>query len=185
MNGLDIVLYIPNPKTQNDDTLAFEKVQSPIVISLLKLYYHKKSKGKFRSFIEVETFTVHGSSPKDRKPNERSLVITSKSWRSGSKRKRPPGFDDMQFVEKFLEEVWNNFKNCRTSQVEDQLSSTEEHESHVKIMKTNLVDACDNFLSNFNLENDQKIESSDDFDKDKLEQMMTQIMRIGEGENRY
>ncbi|XP_057471256.1 uncharacterized protein LOC130760080 [Actinidia eriantha] len=59
-------------------------------------FYHIKSGGRFRSFIEVVTFIIHCTFPKRRTTTKDGNIISEKK---------------RQETEKFLEEAWRNLSN--------------------------------------------------------------------------
>ncbi|KAL6987626.1 hypothetical protein U1Q18_013372 [Sarracenia purpurea var. burkii] len=177
LTGLEIVPYVPNPKRKIDDALALEREQSPLVISLLKYFHHKKSERTFRSFIEVEAFIIDASFPKEKKHKETAI----EPWKTGSSeqasfgRKRTPSSNDRQMVEEFLKEAWNNLINSST-QIEDAGSSTIDREAHKKQTHD---EAGDKILNSFRpRKHRRKTTSSDDFDEDRLQEIMEELKMI-------
>ncbi|KAL6987624.1 hypothetical protein U1Q18_013370 [Sarracenia purpurea var. burkii] len=162
-------------KRQRDNGERYHKETFP-----LQYYHHKKSERKFRSFTEVETFIIDGSSPKDKRPKEMAIdPCTSCSYIQVSLDKnKSPRFDDRKKVENFLKDAWNNLLNSGI-QKEDARSSTNDHERRTREFRT---EAHHNLVSSFGQKKHRrKTTSCEDFDEDRLHDIMEELKVIMEG----
>ncbi|KAI8016616.1 hypothetical protein LOK49_LG05G00483 [Camellia lanceoleosa] len=103
-----------------------------------KYFYHQKSKGKFRSFIEVENYIIQGHFPqksqqklkKRKEPLALTLVHESSKEASCKKKKTSQSSKitkkHKKFVEKYLAKAWYNFLNSGKLEEEVHFSTNEE-----------------------------------------------------------